>query len=185
MNKIAAEKLTEARIKKGWTQSKAADLLGKGLGQTYSLRQYQKLEDGNFPKFKTEVSKELDRIFNTNLHELIYEHGTAVPGHGIGGPEPADGKYVQLMEKVISGLERDKEWLQGVIDTNLVALLGQTGAALSYQKAWVEYVADRDSVGDVRKRKEIRARLDKLIGANTGTGAKTGMHTADGNSSKD
>ncbi|WP_315821448.1 helix-turn-helix transcriptional regulator [Paraflavitalea speifideaquila] len=48
----AVERIIEARESKGWTQTEVADKLGIALGQTYSLRQYQKMEAGEFPKFK-------------------------------------------------------------------------------------------------------------------------------------
>ncbi len=61
------ELLKAAREKKGWTQSEVAEKLGIGL------RMYQKYEDGQFPKYKREQISELDRLFSTNLYELIYE----------------------------------------------------------------------------------------------------------------
>lgn len=73
MNKEAGNKLEKARKAKGLKQQTVADILAEKLGQSYSVRQYQKMEDGEFPKFKKEVVKQLDDILGTNLYEEIYE----------------------------------------------------------------------------------------------------------------
>lgn len=65
--KKAEEILRFARESKGLTQTELADKLGIGL------RMYQKIEDGNFPKYKIQQVKEMDLILGTNLYELIYE----------------------------------------------------------------------------------------------------------------
>jgi phage repressor protein C with HTH and peptisase S24 domain len=73
MNTEAGKILIDARKKKGWTQAEMAERLGEKLNQTYSTRQYSKLEDGLFPKYKTEIAKALDDILGTNLYRSIYE----------------------------------------------------------------------------------------------------------------
>ncbi len=95
----------------------------------------------------------------------------------IAAPPPAPDKYVQLMEEVIAGLKKDKTWLQGVIDANLIGLSDLSRTTLAYQKAWVEYISERDA--DPKNRKAVRARLDKLIAAKMGAGEQTGI-AADG-----
>jgi transcriptional regulator with XRE-family HTH domain len=69
----AVDRILEARESKGWTQTEVAEKLGTALGQTYSLRQYQKMEAGDFPKFKKEVVRQLEGILHISLYELIYE----------------------------------------------------------------------------------------------------------------
>jgi transcriptional regulator with XRE-family HTH domain len=73
MNKIAGKKLAEARSKRNFTQEQLAQKLSSSLGQSYSHRQYQKLEQGKFPKYKKDVVKQIDKILGTNLFESIYE----------------------------------------------------------------------------------------------------------------
>ena len=63
------EILIEARTAKGWTQTELGANVGLGL------RAIQKLEDGEFPKFKTESIEAIDRVLNINLYALIYEKG--------------------------------------------------------------------------------------------------------------
>jgi hypothetical protein len=106
---------------------------------------------------------------NVSDRSITGESATASPG--------ANDKYVQLMEKVISALEKDKAWLQGIIETNLVGISDQTKVALGYQKAWVDYIAERDASGNPKKGKEIRARLDKLIASKLGIGDEMGIAT--------
>lgn len=74
MNQLAGKKIAEAREKKGWTQEQMAEKLAKSLKQGYSHRQYQKLEAGIFPKYKTRVVEHIDRILGTNIYAEIYEH---------------------------------------------------------------------------------------------------------------
>lgn len=67
MNAEAAKIISEAREKKGYTQEKMAEML------KVSLRQYNKYESGEFPKFKGGPVKIIDGILGTNAYELIYE----------------------------------------------------------------------------------------------------------------
>lgn len=67
MSKKPEELLKEARESRGWTQADIADRMG------ISSRQYQNYEDGKFPKFKSDVVKNLDNLLGTNLYEIIYE----------------------------------------------------------------------------------------------------------------
>ncbi|WP_276484844.1 helix-turn-helix domain-containing protein [Paraflavitalea pollutisoli] len=69
----AVARITEAREAKGMTQTDVAEQLATSLGQTYSLRQYQKMEAGEFPKFKKEIVRQLEQVLNVSLYELIYE----------------------------------------------------------------------------------------------------------------
>lgn len=63
----AKEILKKNREAKGLTQTDMANRLGLGL------RMYQKIEDGNFPKYKKEHIANIDEILGTNLYALIYE----------------------------------------------------------------------------------------------------------------
>lgn len=62
------EILRDKREAKGFTQTQLGSMIGLGL------RSYQKLESGEFPKFKTGIINKLDEILDSNLYELIYEH---------------------------------------------------------------------------------------------------------------
>lgn len=77
MNALAGKELSEARERRGWTQELMSEKLAESLGQTYSHRQYQKLEAGEFPKYKTTVVEHLDKLLGTKLYELVY--GSKVP----------------------------------------------------------------------------------------------------------
>jgi len=71
--------LKKAREEKRITQSEMADRIARGMNQGYSLRQYQRLEDGQFPKYKMNVVIQADQILGTNLAAIIYDkniHGT-------------------------------------------------------------------------------------------------------------
>lgn len=64
----AGKIIKEARDRQGLTQEDIANQLG------ISLRQYHKYENGEFPKYKKEMIKNLDAILGTNIYALIYEH---------------------------------------------------------------------------------------------------------------
>lgn len=80
MNEQAAKILEEARKKKNLTQLQMAERLAEELKQTYSMRQYQRLEEGTFPKYKTEIVQAVDKILGTNIYDIIY--ATNVPREG-------------------------------------------------------------------------------------------------------
>lgn len=65
--------LKKAREEKRITQAEMADRIAKGLNQGYSLRQYQRLEDGQFPKYKMNAILQVDQILGTNLAAIIYD----------------------------------------------------------------------------------------------------------------
>lgn len=65
--KQAIDIIKNGRYVLGLTQSDVADRLNIGL------RQYQKIEDGNFPKYKTQQITDLEKILNISIYELIYE----------------------------------------------------------------------------------------------------------------
>ena len=65
--KKAVEKIIKAREDKGLTQTDMANKLDIGL------RMYQKIEAGQFPKYKRDQVKEIEKILGINIYELIYE----------------------------------------------------------------------------------------------------------------
>jgi hypothetical protein len=65
--------LKEARLKKGLTQSEVADLAG------ISLRNYQRFEDGVFPKYKSDTIGALDKILGIQIHDIIYDNLVSEP----------------------------------------------------------------------------------------------------------
>lgn len=69
LNAIALIK--RARKAQGWTQEGVAARLQEKLGR-YSLRQYQKLEAGEFPIYKEKVITALEEILGIKISELIY-----------------------------------------------------------------------------------------------------------------
>lgn len=73
MNLLAAKKIIDSRNELGYTQDYMAKELAKALDQTYSKRQYQKLEEGKFPKYKKEIVRALDAILDTEIYKMVYE----------------------------------------------------------------------------------------------------------------
>lgn len=71
--KKAGDLLTQAREAKGLTQ----EALGKQV--KLSERQIVRYEKGNFPKFKTDKIKDIDKILGTNLSDIIYDKNVDLP----------------------------------------------------------------------------------------------------------
>jgi len=65
--------LKKAREEKRITQAEMADRIASRLSKGYSLRQYQRLEDGQFPKYKMDAILEVDQILGINLAAIIYD----------------------------------------------------------------------------------------------------------------
>lgn len=121
----AVTRLIEAREAKGMTQSDVAEQLATGLGQTYSLRQYQKMEAGEFPKFKKEVVRQLENILDIHIYELIYEQtGRAHEAFGA----LAEGTVSHLAQRRKLKMEEDFD-NDGII---YVPIAAQAGYAKAY-----------------------------------------------------
>ena len=102
--------LKKARERHGFTQTELAEKLGIGL------RMYQKIEDGQFPKYKRNQVVELDKLLGTNLYELVYE------------PESS-----QLAEKVPFYKERQASKINGgPFMVPLVPVKAQAGYSKAY-----------------------------------------------------
>jgi transcriptional regulator with XRE-family HTH domain len=71
MQQRPEEILKKARERKKLKQQDVADKIGM------TLRQYNKYEAGEFPKFKTDSIKAIDQLLGTKLYELIYEQKEA------------------------------------------------------------------------------------------------------------
>jgi transcriptional regulator with XRE-family HTH domain len=85
--KQASENLKSARERKGYTQTKLAEMLGRvllerGLQEDveYSLRQYQKLESGKFPKHKRVIVEILDELLGSNIYGQVYDQKVHING---------------------------------------------------------------------------------------------------------
>jgi transcriptional regulator with XRE-family HTH domain len=111
MNQKPEEIIRAARETKGWTLQEAADRLAKELNQSYSMRQYQKLEDGVFPKYKTEVVAALDKILGTDILPMVYEQ--TVPIHKKENPSTGNQDfqkdYIKFYQDYISKQDRIHE----------------------------------------------------------------------------
>lgn len=157
MNKVAANNLIKAREQQKLTQRELAKMLGTALKQTYSIRQYQKLEEGRFPIYKKEIVEELDKILNTGLYELIYEEN--VPRDTVspkphtdslqprGTPDYRDDVIALLKEKINS-------------DRRLF-LYAQTNQALL--KTVVQTLAKIQSKLDKRKLAEVQVEMNNQL----------------------
>jgi len=62
------EVLIQERENKMLTQQGMADKLG------ISLRNYQRYEEGLFPKHKTDIVIRIDDILGTNIYALVYDN---------------------------------------------------------------------------------------------------------------
>lgn len=110
----AIEIIKEGRAKLNLTQTDVAEQLGIGL------RQYQKIEDGNFPKFKTQQVRDLENILFIKIYELIYEY------------EPNNIRE----ERVPYHLERrERKISSGPLMVPLIAVSAQAGYSKSYNNS--------------------------------------------------
>lgn len=89
--------LKKAREEKRITQSEMADRIGRAMNQGYSLRQYQRLEDGQFPKYKMNAIIEIDRILGTNLAAIIYDKNVHINEDGDFDPiKDTENDYLKM-----------------------------------------------------------------------------------------
>ncbi len=127
--KSIGDQIRKAREAKRWTQEQMADKLG------ITLRQYNKYEGGEFPKYKQEVVERIDQILGTTVRERIYEQNipnkeasAAFGGDASAGVQDLLGVLVQLMKTQNHILEEQKEEIKDRvkrIDVNLTDALGR------------------------------------------------------------
>lgn len=120
----AVDRIIDAREARGLTQSAVAEQLGQALGQSYSLRQYQKIEAGEFPKFKKEVVRQLETILDIRLYELIYEQNIKPP-EGLGAL-PDGSSHLAWRRQRKMGTDEDNDGIY------YVPIAAQAGYARSY-----------------------------------------------------
>lgn len=166
MNTEAGKKLSEFREKRKIKQVQMAGMLARAMNQSYSLRQYQKLEQGIFPVHKTQVVKEIDKILGSNLYELIYEQNMSVndpeeqyrtnPGELKGSSGVTVRDYIALLEKQIS-------FLEGNVSLELTSIKTSQEMILAYEKAALDYRASLLGSGNTKKIDQARLQLNKLV----------------------
>lgn len=84
-----------------------------------------------------------------------------------------EGVSVTLQD-YINLLHRENERLYNIVNSSLGRISADQQVALAYQKAWVEYEADRASEGDAKKKKEIMYKMGKLVDGMLQNGASKG-----------
>lgn len=150
------EIIKRARFNKGLTQTDVAKALG------ISLRMYQRYEEGKFPKYKDEVISALDGVLGTDLYVRLYDksvsHADIKPSNILS----AEGVNITLAD-YIALLHRENDRLYNLLNSSLARISDDQQIALAYQKAWVEYEAERVSKGDPKKKRDIMVQMSKLV----------------------
>lgn len=128
MNKAEIKRILKtAREAKGKTQTEMAEILSIAMNQPYTMRQYQRYEEGLLPKYKREVVKELDNLLGTNLFEKYYgKNGVIDVDSGLilkDSEEPSKS----YLEK-----RRQKKGLSDPYMVPMVPVKAQAGYARSY-----------------------------------------------------
>jgi hypothetical protein len=109
----------------------------------------------------------LERFYKSYLN-VSHEtgHGTQVAGAVILGSQGVSvtlQDYLELQKEMITRLSEDKERLFSLLNSSLVRISDDQQIALAYQKAWVEYEAEKSAKGDPKKKREIISHMGKLV----------------------
>lgn len=119
------EIIIAARKKKGYSQSETAKLLGHKLNQTYSLRQYQRIETGDFPKYKKEIIKALGEILDVNIYDIIYAENVprektdlaeAAAPYQIKSKPLSESEGIEFLKEHIKDLRETNEWIKKMFE---------------------------------------------------------------------
>lgn len=195
MNKIAGSKLSEAREAKKYTQDEMAKTLADRLGQSYSTRQYQKLEFGLFPKLKTGIIKEIDDILGSNIYSLVYEQkGRPLPvakvekseikGKGLSDREILAGlnrgfeAIAETMRSIESKMAREETLAK--METSLRSVLESQDAGFGLVAEDLRLNIVREAKGNQEKVKENLRRIRQKIGPKLGPIAQKGISADEG-----
>lgn len=71
--------------------------------------------------------------------------------------------FINLQEQRIKELTADKEWFKSIINSALMKISIDQQFVLAYQKAWVDYEAEKMAGDDQAKKKEIMYKMNKLV----------------------
>jgi transcriptional regulator with XRE-family HTH domain len=162
---LIGQKISKLREKHGLTQMEMADLISKKLDQGYSLRQYSKIEKGEFPKYKKDIISAIDQILGSSFTESIY-------GNSLDQIEESETKDAEH-SKYVKFLEKHNEFLQKLVEINLseistsLAHLSKVQTILrAEQRAFGEYQVLKDSQHDLELKDKILAQISNLIALN-------------------
>lgn len=132
----ASEIIKKARKESGNTQQDMADKLG------LTLRNYQRIEDGAFPKYKTETIEQIDQILGISVYDIIYDKKVSTRNgatNHIDTKNPAEAglkdKIMMLQDKIIQMQEAEKGQLQKDLGDLKEKLKGLEGLMLQVQKS--------------------------------------------------
>lgn len=132
----AKEIIKQARERKGLTQQQVADLLHIGI------RNYQHIEGGRFPKFKTQSVKDLERILEIEVYDKLYDENTISIVHELGKHLETDGVTVIDTQAEVKDYLKKRRDIKAVHNPYLVPFVS-TRVQAGYVKALdaVEYVS--------------------------------------------
>lgn len=151
--------LLEALVpQKGSNKSEVAAKLGISsqlLGQYMKGRQNPKIHF--FNKWKEVFGEDLLRMTETNVSEQAREDRQKLTD-----PLPMGDVNITLKD-YIDLLKYTNERLFATLNSTLGQIHSDQQVALAYQKAWVEYEAERASEGDESKKKKIMYKMSKLV----------------------
>lgn len=74
----------------------------------------------------------------------------------------AEGVNITLAD-YINLLHRENDRLYTLLNSSLVRISDDQQIVLAYHKAWVEFVAEKEAKGDKQKKKEIQAKMGRLV----------------------
>lgn len=160
--------IIRAREGRGLTQSQMAQRLGASLKQTYSLRQYQKIEEGRFPKYKKEIVQQIDRLLGTNAYDVIYEQNvpreTAPPQRQPEREVSSSSELMEIMRERVKELKEDKEWLKKNLEFSLTGLAIGQKSILAHVATVLEKDDEREAAGNKKKEQTLKEDTDRRIG---------------------
>jgi transcriptional regulator with XRE-family HTH domain len=149
------EKLKEARVAKGQTQTELGDILGVGL------KQVQRYEKGELLPDHDKI-RQLVGLYNVDFVGIIYD--------GLRPTEPMPAKYEKLMEERVLELKEDKEWLKRNFEISLAGIGTQAASILAHVATSLEKDDEREAAGSKEKLQQLKKDTGRRIGEKLGQG---------------
>lgn len=162
---LIGQKISKLREKHGLTQMEMAELISKKLDQGYSLRQYSKIEKGEFPKYKKDIINAIDQILGSSFSESIYGPLTEQTDNSE-MKESEHNKYVMFLEKQNEFLQKLVEINLSEISTSLAHLSKVQTISRAEQRAFGEYQVLKDSQHDLELKDKILVQISNLVALN-------------------
>lgn len=125
----------------------------------------------------------MDYLLTGKGHPFDAAQSREATGAHVANGSPLTGAHVTLQDH-INLLKDYNEKLFTLLNSSLGSLQEGQRAAIAYQKAWVDHIAEKESGGDPDKKEDLKYKFGKLVDDILSGAVVSGIQTGTGKRSK-